>query len=280
MATSGLSLPTDWVKRIESKLECPVCFKTILDPPVYICVNIHKLCEVCHDELKQRNQKCPQCRGDFTGKRNLGLEDILELLPKTKCQFEGCTFAKADVEKVAKHEGGCKHRLVKCYVCNKAVPVLGLADHQYTVHKTLKIREIGLGCAEAYSICDYGRNLSCPLPVTHGEEGLTMFYNILNLGDRQLRWISHNQSKEDTEKYKYSISFLCGKTRDAGKAAKRIVTFSGYCVPTDVSLDTIKKETSVLIFPGEFHKKYVDKDKQIHFEIRVDKARDGDNMQG
>jgi len=268
----------DWVKRIESKLECPICFKTILDPPVYICVNIHKLCEVCHDKLKQRNQKCPQCRGEFTGKRDLGLEDILDSIPKTKCRFEGCTFAMADVEKVAKHEGGCKQRLVKCYVCNRAVPVSGLTDHQLSVHKAPKLKGLGLG-AKWSSFNDGGGKWSLPLPVTGGEEGLTMFYNIVDLDDRQLRWISHNQSKEATEKYKYSISLLCGKTRDAGKAAKRVVIFSGYCVPSDVSLDTIKREISVLNFPGEFHRKYVDKEKKIQTEVRVDKARDGDNMQ-
>jgi len=277
MTIPGPSLP-DWVKRIESKLECPVCYKTILDPPVYVCVNIHILCDTCHEELRQRKQKCPQCRGDFTGKRDLAIENILDLIPKTKCPSVGCTFAKADAEKVAKHTNKCKDRLVRCHVCGEDVPISGFAYHQVSVHECPRDEAVFGEAGSWLSILE-GGNWSIPITVQDGEKGLTMFYNIVQLdGDRQLRWISHNQSKEDTEKYEYSISLLCGKARDAGKAKKRIVKFSGYCLPIDASLDTIK-DLIGLNLSEEFLSKYADQDNKVPFEYQLYKAKDEENMQ-
>jgi len=282
MATSG-SRP-EWLKKIESKLECPVCFKTILDPPVYVCVNQHMLCEDCHDELKQRNQKCPQCRGDFNGKRNLGIESILESIPKTKCKYEGCDFAKADAEKVKKHESGCRHRLVKCYVCGKDTPVSGLVHHQVSVHKAQYeiVRNLGEAAVPWYSPPVRDQNESIPITVKGPgcKDGLKMFFNGIKLdGHRQLSWISHNQSKDDTEKYEFTLALLCGKAYDTNKGAKkRVAKFSGYCVPSDVSLDTIKKEMLGLNLSEEFLKKYVDKENRVRIELRLDTSKEVDNM--
>jgi len=273
------SLP-DWVKR---KLECPVCFKTILDPPVYVCVNIHMLCKDCHDQLKSRKQKCPQCRGNFNGKRNLFVENILESIPKTKCKYEGCTFAGVDAEKVKKHENGCKHRTVKCYVCNKDTPLSGLTDHLVSVHKSQKGIKRTLGQAAMppwYSPPIRERNESIPVTVNGCKDGLEMFFNMIQLdGCRQLMWISHNQSKEETQKYEFTMALLCGKAYDKNQEAKRrLVKFTGYCLPSDVSLDTIKKDMLGLNLGEEFLKKCVDKDNKIRIELRLEKSKDVDNM--
>jgi len=278
MATSG-SRP-EWLKKIESKLECPVCFKTILDPPVYVCVNQHMLCEDCHDELKQRNQKCPQCRGDFNGKRNLGIESILESIPTTKCKYEGCNFAKADTVKVKKHEDGCKHRLVKCHICDRYTTVLDLAHHQVSVHKSNDGIERPLGVTGRHFRCPRVRigAESLPIEVKGGKDGLKMFFNMFPLeGHRQLMWISHNQAKDDTENYKFTIALLCDKAHDKG-AKKRIAMFSGYCYPSDVSLDTIKEEVLGLNLSVEFLKKYVDKEDRALIELRLEKSKEVDNM--
>jgi len=280
MATSG-SHP-EWVKKIESKLECPVCLKTILDPPVYMCVNIHMLCEDCHDELRRRNQKCPQCRGNFSRKRNLGIENILESIPKTRCQFRGCDFAKADAEKVKKHEDSCKHRLVKCYVCDQDTPVSGLADHQVSVHKSQDGIERTLGRIGGRIQCPPRRIgvESLPITVMGCKDGLKMFFNMIPLdGGYQLMCISHNQSKEDTEKYEFTMALLCGKTYDKDQdAIKRVAKFSGYCVPSDVSLDTIKKHRLGLNLSKAFLKKYTDKENFVIVELRLDKSKEVDNM--
>jgi len=274
------SLP-NWVK---SKLECPVCFKTILDPPAYVCVNMHMVCEDCHDELKRRGQKCPQCRGNFRGKRNLAVESILESIPKTKCKYEGCAFAKTDYEKVRKHEDGCKRRLVKCYICDKDTPVSGLADHLISAHNSHDGIKRTLGLAGLWNwklpYLLESHDVSLPIDVKGCEDGLKMFFNIIQLdGHRRLMWISHNQSKEDTKKYEFTMALLCGKAYNKNQDAfKRVAKFSGYCIPSDVSLDTIKKHRLGLNLSEEFLKNYVDKENSVRIELRLDTSKEVDNM--
>ena len=40
-----------WYKEMEKDLECPVCLNNFLDPPIYVCVNMHELCFTCHKKL-------------------------------------------------------------------------------------------------------------------------------------------------------------------------------------------------------------------------------------
>ena len=34
---------------------------------------------------------------------------------QTECKWEGCSFAKVNVDRVMKHQEDCSHRLVKCH---------------------------------------------------------------------------------------------------------------------------------------------------------------------
>ena len=98
-------------------IECPVCFKTIMDPPIYVCVNQHIMCDICHETLKGRGDNCPECRRALTNTRNLVIEKILlDHLPQFKCKFGSCNFSKAESDRVKKHQDDCQHRpgLFKC----------------------------------------------------------------------------------------------------------------------------------------------------------------------
>jgi hypothetical protein len=81
---------------LDKLLECPVCFEVIL-PPIMSCVEGHSWCQSCHASL----QRCPVCRGNFMGVRNLLVEQFLE-----KCRF-----------KCKHHNVGCSTVLPGNYIC-------------------------------------------------------------------------------------------------------------------------------------------------------------------
>jgi len=110
-----------------------------------------------------------------------------------------------------------------------------------------------------------------PYTISGDKKGLTMFYNVMYREGRQLRWISHNQAKNDTDKYEFSMALECGKARDKGRF-KSVAKFYGYCLPVDVNYDTIKKEMIGLNLTDEFIEKNADKDNKVTFEFFVNKV--------
>lgn len=135
---------------LRDALECPVCIRVMMDPPVYSCENLHGLCLRCRTKLKEDCRPCPVCRGRLTDKRLHMVEKILEKLPLTRCKYDGCAFAKADADLVATHEAGeCGQRLVPCPgQCSAKVTVARIPDHlleQHGVTKTQMTKMIGGG---------------------------------------------------------------------------------------------------------------------------------------
>ena len=112
---TDMPLPNYMVKA----LECPVCWETIKDPPIFLCEKGHGMCQTCRDPLKAQDQPCPVCRCKLSETRNLVAEEILEQLPKIKCKNNGCTFKRADNQLVKKHEEDCRERPVKCEDCQE-----------------------------------------------------------------------------------------------------------------------------------------------------------------
>merc|ERR1719259_694263 len=95
---------------LKDELECPVCLKTIMDPPIFLCEKGHCLCNTCRKDIKSRGQPCPECRGALTEARNVTFGRMLDKLPKNKCKFDGCQFKKAELAIVKKHEVDCPYR--------------------------------------------------------------------------------------------------------------------------------------------------------------------------
>ena len=106
-----------WMIELKDELECPVCLKTIMDPPIFLCEKGHCLCSTCRKDIKNRGQPCPECRGALTEARNVTFERMLDKLPKNKCKFDGCQFKKAELDIVKKHEVDCPYRLVTVFCC-------------------------------------------------------------------------------------------------------------------------------------------------------------------
>ena len=123
-----------WMAELEDALECPVCLKTILDPPIHQCENGHCYCSSCHGPIKNEGEECPVCRGQLINGRNLMVAKMLEKLPKTKCRYEDCQFKRADVDVVYQHEIGCLFRLVECGNCQDGIAMSKLSDYLSTDH--------------------------------------------------------------------------------------------------------------------------------------------------
>ena len=79
-----------WMIELKDELECPVCLETIMDPPIFLCEKGHGLCGSCREDIKNRGQPCPVCRGALTEVRNLMVEQMLDKLPK-ECDTETVT---------------------------------------------------------------------------------------------------------------------------------------------------------------------------------------------
>ena len=73
----------------------------------------HFVCEGCHAKIMtESNPLCPVCRGELGNRRSLIAEKILCKLPLVSCKFVArCSFAKAEVAAVQRHEYICAHRL-------------------------------------------------------------------------------------------------------------------------------------------------------------------------
>ena len=107
-----------WMIELKDELECPVCLETIMDPPIFLCEKGHGLCGSCREDIKNRGQPCPVCRGALTEVRNLMVEQMLDKLTEIECKYYGCQFENRNLDLVKKHEIDCKYRLVTCGECD------------------------------------------------------------------------------------------------------------------------------------------------------------------
>merc|ERR1719300_1494402 len=128
-----------WMADLEDILECPVCLKTLLDPPIHQCENGHCFCNSCHETLQRIGEDCPVCRNRLTNARNLTVEKMLDKLPKIKCRYENCNFKRAWIDTVHQHETDCLFRLVECSACEEGIPLSSISDHLETAHEWVPI---------------------------------------------------------------------------------------------------------------------------------------------
>ena len=91
------------------ELKCPVCVE-YMTPPIPMCQNGHCICNTC----RQKMNRCPICREQFSESRCRTLENIIEKM-QFRCQYytEGCKFIST-VHFIKSHEAGCPDRPFKC----------------------------------------------------------------------------------------------------------------------------------------------------------------------
>ena len=96
-------------------LECPVCMEYMV-PPIWLCTNGHNICSIC----RQTVQFCPSCRAEFSGTKNVVLENIARR-QKYPCvnRQNGC-LELFSIEHIAKHHARCVYGKIECpfYNCS------------------------------------------------------------------------------------------------------------------------------------------------------------------
>jgi len=240
-----------WLKEVEDVLECPVCLKTILDPPIHVCENGHCLCEKCRGQLVKNGKPCPTCKGVLTQKRNLALEKMVDRLPKQACQFPGCKFAKACANLVEEHEDDCYHRTVLCNLryCQDMVPVSRMGKHLRDEHYKLPwgVTPFNTWNPLWYNPKEFpaGTRACNLIPITYEYEGISKTTSfvcyIFRIKNHCLIWVSHTQPKNPERRYRYELNLLCGKEYDNGKTVV-LVQHSDFCIPHDVAPEAIRED--------------------------------------
>jgi len=91
------------------ELECPVCMQYMV-PPIKLCKNGHNICNKC----RQRVQRCPTCKAEFSETRNVVLENIATR-QKYPCanRQSGC-LNLLSIEHIAEHQAVCVYLKIEC----------------------------------------------------------------------------------------------------------------------------------------------------------------------
>ncbi|XP_063218535.1 E3 ubiquitin-protein ligase sina-like [Bacillus rossius redtenbacheri] len=101
-------------------LQCRQCSE-LMQPPIHQCLNGHSFCPDCF----YRNKNCPTCCSDFTDKRNMVMESLVQDV-KLPCDnaARGCVETMHVNERV-KHLGECSFTLGR-YQCQAGTGHHGL----------------------------------------------------------------------------------------------------------------------------------------------------------
>jgi len=257
-----------WVTELKDALECPVCLKTCLDPPIHQCENGHYFCGDCHGPLQNEGKGCPVCRGQLIKARSLAVEKMLEKLPKIKCRYEDCQFKRADIDAVYQHETDCLFRLVECSRCEEGIPISRLSDHLELTHRKHPCTLKNFGIEEGFIPQKSGLNkMQNPLKC----KDLTFFINRNDYNDDLMMfWISFCGTKKEAELYEYTIKIVSSAEKKAGRI-QYLFTGSRRCVSCDVSHKDIKKTTEALFVSKELMRKAAEghNEKRLEWKLIV-----------
>ncbi len=127
-------MTTTFTDEVRKRLECPVCYETRRNRPVFHCANGHLVCADCHEKVFT----CPQCRTAMTvSARCLLAEDLIARLPVKCANWErGCGFESAADKDISAHAGRCRFRTVQCphLTCRQTVLMADVVAHLKKEH--------------------------------------------------------------------------------------------------------------------------------------------------
>jgi len=91
------------------EIECPVCLQYMV-PPIKLCKNGHNICSNCRANV----QCCPTCRGEFSGIRNVALENIARRLNYPCVNRQNGCLGSFSIQNIAIHQAVCEYGKIKC----------------------------------------------------------------------------------------------------------------------------------------------------------------------
>merc|ERR1711974_176370 len=208
-------------------------------------------CQTCREPLKVQDKSCPVCRGKLTDARNLGLENILDQLPKIKCKNEGCTYERSDGQLVKRHEDKeCRERPVKCEVCKKAISLSKLVGHLETKHDKQPLPYRNLGEERCFGSRFLSADKICSQhPLSKVNNDLEFMVNWKSYdANAVMFWISLCGTPKEAKEYEYTIKIESSADGKAGRI-KFLLTGTGNCLASDVSHEDVQKNPKeVMLF--------------------------------
>ena len=246
---------SDWLAALGRKLECPVCLKTITDPPIYLCENQHGVCFPCRSRLKAGHSSCPVCRGQLTNKRNHMLEGILDTLPKTRCKYD-CGFTRTDVELVKTHEKDCMSKPAPCIYCSDKVPMRSIYYH-LMYHHYNKVMEsstdhvfVGpdgrwVNVKDMKVSENSGWSNQIPFKVNIGgqaDKSTEFLRNWTEIDKNHVMfWISYCGSQKEANNYEFKIKIQSSRDKKNGKETF-LSKNTARCVSCELSVEDMKDD--------------------------------------
>ena len=259
-----------WMAELEDTLECPICLKTILDPPIHQCENGHYYCSTCHGPIKNEGEECPVCRGQLVTGKNLMVAKMLEKLPKTKCRYEDCQFERVEVGLVHQHETDCLFRLVECADCEEGIPLTKLSDHILKVHGVEMKHEKRSGVEYYFTlpIQEFWTSSLCHDQDPFKLDDQIFFFNYLTEPGHAMFWVSFCGSPKEAEEYEYSLKIISSADRKAGRT-KYLFTGIRQCVSCDVSHRDMEEGMEALIIDKKLLVKAAEGHNENELEINL-----------
>jgi len=262
----------EWLTEFKELLKCASCHKTVMDLPVHRCANEHLLCENC--QLTHGAMACPKCAGVMNLKCVI-VENMLKTLPKHKCLFEGCDFARADEQTLAAHQTTCVHRPILCYTCYESVPVSGMASHLMAKHQHAKTWNVNIGQTQS---------LHCPLRSANGaiysdgflvlEDGVThtFFLNVTVEEGRYLFWVTHPWTSSDSNDRCYKYTATLSEPKEGNVGGIEVASHKGFCTSHDCHPTSMKKSLFCLVVPEDVIKKSTNSEDRFQLDTTIIKA--------
>ena len=119
--------------KMESQLECPVCFNIPRDLPVPSCPAGHIVCRPC----KERVEDCHTCRQPMPANMTNSVVGALIEQVQHSCKYndQGCQV-KMMLEDLVTHEKQCQEKIIECpyYECDKLVKLKDFDKHTRFSH--------------------------------------------------------------------------------------------------------------------------------------------------
>lgn len=265
----------EWLKEA---LECPVCWETIREPPIFMCASTlaHSLCTKCHRQVSE----CPICREQLTDRRSHALEKLIEKLPQAHCHNGGCSFKNSDASVVKRHEDReCEHRTIACF-CEEQIRVSDFVSHCVTAHGHKKSEPMKLSYFRKIRTLvsplkrGQGAKLGIAIPYEvkrNGGENAVFLMNWTTDGNCLIFWMSFLGPRREAEKFKYSI-----KIKNFHKVTVTEYVYEGAraCVPCDISHKEMKVQRCGILIDRKLIIRAADYEDILHYCIQIDATGD------
>jgi hypothetical protein len=104
-------------------------------PPIKLCTNGHNTCSRC----RERVQRCPTCRAEFSEIRSVALENIVRRLKYPCANRQNGCLDRFSIEHIAQHHAVCEYRKLNCPFqinthCSSKCMKSDMKNHLETAH--------------------------------------------------------------------------------------------------------------------------------------------------